>query len=217
VQREPVVGGERPVDGPGEQGGAVVCVRSFAAVFALERRLYKVDRWRLPFPYGVPLPALAYGVLCALALLVAGRTPGVGVVVHLVPAPLRLVIGPAALGALAARVRVDARPAHRFAAAWVRHRLAPRHVSAFRAARPPGAERLGDVVLAADPSAVRYRAARIGGPARVLLRHPARARVRGSRLDVEPRPGEAPRRGTEITIPAGAQLRVRHARFGSRA
>jgi len=33
-------------------------IRSFRVVFDLERRLHKIDRWRIPLPYGVPVRGL---------------------------------------------------------------------------------------------------------------------------------------------------------------
>jgi hypothetical protein len=182
-------------------------IRSFRAVFALERRLYKVDRWRLPFPYGVPLASLGYGLACLLAVLVAARLPVIGALVALVPPPVRLVLAPAALGMAAARLRVDARPAHRFAWAWARQRLARRRLRGFAALSASRARRMGDIVLAAHPAGG-YRAARVRGPARVLLRYPARARDRGGRLDVYPLAGPPLDRARSVTIAAGAQLRV---------
>jgi hypothetical protein len=37
-------------------------IRSYRLYFELERRIHKIDRWRIPVPYGVPLRGLAYGV-----------------------------------------------------------------------------------------------------------------------------------------------------------
>ena len=35
-------------------------LRSFRVCFQLERRLHRIDRFRLPFPYGLPLRGLGY-------------------------------------------------------------------------------------------------------------------------------------------------------------
>ena len=34
-------------------------IRSYRVCFSLERRIYKIDRWRLPVPWGVPLRTTA--------------------------------------------------------------------------------------------------------------------------------------------------------------
>ena len=106
-------------------------IRSFRVVFALERRLFRIDRWRLPLPYGVPVRGIGYAAGALMAVLVAGALPGSGAMVAAVPAPVRLVLGPIGVAALLARVRVDGRPAHRCAVAWARHRLGPRTLDAF--------------------------------------------------------------------------------------
>jgi hypothetical protein len=43
-------------------------VRSFRVVFQLERRLHRIQHWKLPLPYGLPLRGLAYGALVCCVL-----------------------------------------------------------------------------------------------------------------------------------------------------
>src|ERR1035441_812317 len=47
-----------------------VPIRSYRVVFRLERRIFQVDHFRLPFPYGVEVRALAYAAVVYLAVLV---------------------------------------------------------------------------------------------------------------------------------------------------
>ena len=49
-----------------------ITLRSYRLAFELERRLHRIDRFRIPVPYGIPLAALAYAVALA-ALFVARR------------------------------------------------------------------------------------------------------------------------------------------------
>jgi hypothetical protein len=53
-----------------------------------------------------------------------------------------------------------------------------------------------------------YRAARVRGPARVAVRYPARAQLRGRRAHLYPVPGPPLGAAREIAVAAGAQLRV---------
>lgn len=189
-------------------------IRSFRVVFALERRLFRIDRWRLPLPYGIPVRGIAYGVAALLAVLAAGALPGLGEVVGAVPAPVRFVLGPVAVAAVLARVRVDGRPAHRSALALLRHRLGPRTVDAFARVPSPGSEHVltEPVVLAAAAGDSRYRGAEVNGPAVVALGLPATARQRGRRLHIRACGGAPLARCREITLAAGQRLVVERER-----
>ena len=52
-------------------------IRSYRRVFEVDRRIYRIDRWALPVPGGVPLRAVGYFVAALLAMIVAGSLPGV--------------------------------------------------------------------------------------------------------------------------------------------
>ena len=61
-----------------EESGRVV-IRSFRLVFDRGyRRLFKIDRYRLPFAYGLPILGILYAVLVALALVLVARLPIAG-------------------------------------------------------------------------------------------------------------------------------------------
>lgn len=186
-------------------------IRSFRLVFALERRLFKFDRWRLPLPYGLPVRGIAYAAVALAAAVLAGGLPGLGQLAEAVPAPLRFVVGPVALAAVAARLRVDGRPAHRFALAWCRHRLGPRWLDAFAAIPAPGSTHAiaAPIVLADDAAAPDYRPAVIAGPARVLLALPAHAQARGRTLEVSGTGGSPLRQAKVVALAAGQRLEVR--------
>jgi hypothetical protein len=93
-------------------------IHSFRVVFELERRIHKIDRWRLPVPYGVPLRGLAYWAVALVATIGFTRLPLVGSAVEVLPAPVRFVVLPVGVAYLLARVEVDGRPAHRAIVAW---------------------------------------------------------------------------------------------------
>lgn len=159
-------------------------IRSFRVVFALERRIHHIDHWRIPVPYGLPVRALAYAVAALFVTVVVGRLPLVGEAVGLVPAPLRLVVWPGAVGFALSRLRVDGRPAHGFLLALARYRLGPRYLSAFRAAPPPGSRvRISEpIAFLPDERGPRLRRGRVRGAARLRLAYPMAAQWRGRRL-----------------------------------
>ena len=90
-------------------------IRSYRRVFEVDRRIYRVDRWALPVPGGVPLRAVGYFAATLLLVIVTGALPGVGALIADVSAPLRFVIAPLAVAVLATQAAPDGRAAHRFA------------------------------------------------------------------------------------------------------
>jgi hypothetical protein len=177
-------------------------VRSFRACFRLERRIFKIDRWRLPVPFGVPLRGIGYAVLSLLTVLILSRLPMLGA---LHPA-LRLVVLPIGAAYALTRWEVDGRPAHASGRSWVRMRLLPPRIAAFRPAPSPGTVVLGPVTVAPDERAARLRPAIIEGPATVLVRYPFRAEPRGRTLRVRPEAGPPQWRGKEIRLGEGQRV-----------
>lgn len=168
----------------GEEG---IEIRSFRQVFELERRLFRIDRWRLPLPYGVPVRGLAYALAFLVAVLVAGRLPVLGALVGLLPAPLRVVGLPCGAAWLLVRARVDGRAAHHHLRALMAFRLRARTLATLRPVRAPRVICIADdLIVTADAASSGYRRARVAGPARVALRAPAQLRRRGRTLHVTP-------------------------------
>jgi hypothetical protein len=186
-------------------------IRSFRLVFQLERRLHRIQHWKLPLPYGLPLRGLAYGAFVLAAILLLGRLPVVRTAVDVMPPPVRFLLAPVGAGFFLARARVDGRPAHRFLLAWGRHSVSARWLSAFRPIPAPGTcvRFVEPVVFVPDSSGPEYRPARLVGPARVLLRYPARATQRGRRLLISQTPGAPLRRGKELAFAGRQQVRFR--------
>src|SRR4051794_39230234 len=144
-------------------------VRSYRRVFEVDRRIYRVDRWALPVPGGVPLRAVAYFAAALLAILAAGSLPGIGELVAGVSAPLRFVVAPLAVAVLGSQAAPDGRAAHRFAWDWLRLRLRARRRCAGRVVpleREPVAWD-GDLAVRWDGSSAQLRRGRVRGPARV--------------------------------------------------
>ena len=187
----------------------LVVIRSFRVVFALERRLFKIDRWRLPLPYGLPVRGLVYAAAALVGVLVAGRLPVIGSLLGALPAPARFVGLPAVVAWLLVRARVDGRPAHDHLWALVRYHATARQLVALRAVRGRSLACVAEpVVIAADASGGVYRRARIAGPARVWLRGPAKACQRADTLTVVPT-GGWPGQGCVVDLDEGESLIVR--------
>ena len=113
-------------------------IRSFRVVFDLERRIHRIDRFRVPLPYGLPLRSLGYAAVSLAAILVASRLPVLGALLKLLPTPARLVLAPVGLSYALTQLRLDGRSAHAAAGAWARYTLMPRTLVAFGPAPSAG-------------------------------------------------------------------------------
>jgi hypothetical protein len=183
-------------------------IRSFRVVFALERRIHHIDRWRIPVPYGLPVRALAYGLAALAVTVLAGRLPALGALVAFIPAPLRFVVLPGAAGFALSRVRVDGRPAHGFLLASARYRFAPRYISAFRPAAPPGTVlRIAEpVAFAPDEHSRRLRRGRIRGPVRLRAAYQMAGAQHGRKLVLEQIDERPLRRPKLIAVAPGMRV-----------
>ncbi|HEY8303460.1 MAG TPA: hypothetical protein VIG42_02610 [Solirubrobacteraceae bacterium] len=195
-------------------------IRSYRAVFDLERRIYRVDRLRLN-PSGIPLRGVVYFLAILTCVAVLARLPLVGLPMRLLPWYLREVAAPGAAAALLTLVKIDGRPAHLAALALLRYGLGPRELVGFTP-RPPADRpwRPNELILLADGSDARLRRLRYTGPGAVRVRV---AHVRANRplgrlsrlartpsVTLAPLPGmRAPRRGQVIALAAGARLEVK--------
>jgi hypothetical protein len=162
-----------------------VTLRSYRLAFNLERRLHRIDRFRIPVPYGVPLVGMAYALVIGIALALAGQLPLLGGPVQLLPWPMRLILLPGLGARVLCQTRADGRPAHEVLAAYVVFRLGPRRLVGLQRSCGVGLARLDDVTIAPDEFLPVYRAGTIVGPARLLLRQPARIEVKGRRIAVK--------------------------------
>jgi hypothetical protein len=183
-----------------------IVVRGYHNCFRIERRLHKVDRWRIPVPYGVPIRGIGYAAAVFLALLILGQLPILGQIINLLSPPVRLGVLPIALGWFLHRWRIDGRTAPAAAVGWVRWHLAPKRLSAFRAVSRPGPVALGDVTVAPDERSARLRPAVVEGPAKVVFRYPTEHQKRGRTLTVRQASEEPRWRGSELKLRAGQRL-----------
>src|SRR4051794_28506179 len=158
----------------------MVEIRSYRAVFDLERRLYRIDRLRLN-PSGVPVRGVVYAALLILGVLIAQRLPGIGWPLRALPWQARYAALPGLGAVLLTILRIDGRPAQSALGSVARFALGHRHVCGFAACPRPGACWTPEPMTVIDdggtPARMRYR-----GPGAVLIRGPHRLARRGRRL-----------------------------------
>jgi len=196
--------------------GDQVLLRSYRRVFRVERRLYRIEDWRLPLPGGVPLRALVYFFAAELCVLILAQLPGTGLVLSLLPVEWRYGVVPIACAMAGWWASPDGRAAHRFALTWLRTQLRRRRRRAGRAVRAEG-ERLGLAERLAIRPGVPGRArvrARVRGPAEIVLAEPLAlvSRRGGARrrpaLELRP-PGSRGETVDRVVIGQGETVEVR--------
>lgn len=187
-----------------------VRIRSFRIVFALERRLFKIDRFRLPFAYGLPLRSLAYAAAAVVVAAAAGKVPVVGAAVGAIPPPLRFVIAPVLVAAALTRLRVDGLPAHKAARLWLTHTITSPATVGFKPVRTPGVDAISEpLVFVPDERAPSLRAAELRDVRELAVHVPALAAIDGQTLRLTRAPGPALRAPKRVRVAAGGRVRVR--------
>lgn len=184
-------------------------IRSYRRVFEVDRRIYRVDRWALPVPGGVPLRAVGYFAAALMAVIAAGSLPGIGELVAGVSAPLRFVVAPLAVAVLGTQAAPDGRAAHRFAWDWLRLRLRTRRRCGSRVVPLEGepVSWHGELALRWDCDGAQLRRGRVRGPVRVTFNVPVQLRHRGRGLVAHPQSvGEVPQ---SVVLCAGVAMEVR--------
>jgi hypothetical protein len=188
-----------------------VAVESYHLVLdRVERRIFRIDRWRLPAPHGVPVRAVVYGAFALAAVLVASRLPALGALLGALPPAIPWVAVPALSGWLLSRWRVDGRPPHRALLAVARHAAAPKARAGLRPTRRRGARLspVGEVAIAAVDDG-RYRRGVVRGPALLTFCYPARLEARRGPLGLRRSP---PRRAGRLRVAAGGRRPLRRAK-----
>ena len=160
----------------------VVAVRSYRDVVdVVERRIFRIDRWRIPSPGGVSAAAIGYFAAALVAVLVLSRLPLIEQLLGSLQPALRLIGIPVLCAWSLVSWQVDGRRPHHALWAWCRSRLEPRTLSGLGRAPTVGTAfaPVEGVTIAPSGDEPRYRAGRVQGPAIVLLRYPARLAVEG--------------------------------------
>ena len=193
-----------------------VLIRSYALVFRVQRKLFKIDRWRLPLPGGLEVRAIVYAIVVLLGDLIVSRLVLIGPVTDKLPAPLHWAILPGLIVFVLVRLEVEGRPPHRVIASLLGWWVGPKYfIGRQPAARPGLRAPIQTLWITPDWRGSRYRPAAVDGPTTVVCRYPANAHLR---LDRHGRPrGDAlyltdasyerlALEGNAIEIPAGQRL-----------
>jgi hypothetical protein len=194
----------------------VIEIRSYRAVFDLERRIYRVDQLRLN-PGGIPVRGVVYFLVILVATLLASSLPLVGAAVGMLPWYLRDLALPAASATVLSVIRIEGRPFHLAAYALLRYRAGPRGFAGVRPCDAPGAcWRPEEILLLPDGSDGEMRRLRYTGPGAVLVTT-AHERVEGrrgvlgllgpARLTLRELPGRpAPAQGQVLELARNVEL-----------
>jgi TcpE family len=185
-------------------------IRSYRRVFEVDRRIYRVDRWALPVPGGVPLRGLGYFAATLALVVLLGPLPAIGDLLGVLSPPLRYVVLPLAIAVLATQAAPDGRSAHRFAGDWLRLRLRARRRSSLRPVPLEGEAVPWHGLLATrwDEHGAQLHRARVRGPALIAFSAPVafQDRPRARLLARARRDGTGPQ---TVVIGGGQVLEVR--------
>ncbi len=144
-------------------------IRSYRAVFDLERRIYRVDRLRLN-PGGIPVRGVVYFLAILLATLIAGGLPLAGKAIGALPWYLRDLVLPVASATVLSVIRIEGRPFHLAAYALLRYGAGPRRYAGVRRCAALGVRwRPEEILMLPDGSEERMRRLRYTGPGAVLV------------------------------------------------
>jgi hypothetical protein len=180
-------------------------IRSYRRVFEVDRRIYRIDRWALPVPGGIPLRAVGYFAATVLLAVLLSVLPATSELISPISSPLRFVVIPLAVAVLGSQAAPDGRAAHRFALDWVGFRLRARRRSAGRV-MPLEGEPVpwhGELGVTWDEHGTRLARGRITGPARITFNVPVRLRGLTARAAAEGDTGDA------VVLCPGTRLEVR--------
>lgn len=152
-----------------------VLIKGYRRVFKSEMRLYRLDKWRIPYPHGVPYRGILYfGTLVALVAIML-RLPLIGLALGSLP-PSVLWLGVPGGGSVALmRLQIDGRPPHHALFHMARHAVRPKTLSGLRPVPSVGQENppLGAVAVARTETEAELVPGRVVGPSRVVLRYPS--------------------------------------------
>lgn len=190
--------------------GDRLMIRSYRRVFEVDRRIYRVDRWALPVPGGVPLRGLGYFAATLVLVIVLGAVPGIGDLLVVLAPPLRYVVVPLGVAVLGTQAAPDGRVAHRFAWDWLRLRVRARRRCAGRvvALEGEGVPWQGVLAVRWDAHGARLQRGRVRGPVRVTFRVPVRLGCRRGRVVARTRREAAESEPQSVVLCAGQVLEI---------
>lgn len=189
---------------------SAIAVRSYRRVHKVERRIYRVDKFVVPVPGGIPLRAAAYFAATVLAVLFLSRLPLLGLVIGALSPPVAYFVVPLAVAVFGVRVEPDGRAAHRFAGSWVAFHLRAHRRAGGRVVPVPGARGAweGEVSFTPGPDWPVLLASRVVGPGVAHFRDPVHVTGRHGGARVA-RPAMGGHGVRAVTLGVGERLEVR--------
>lgn len=199
-------------------------LHGYRRVFRIERRLFRFDRWRIPYPHGIPLRGIGYFLILELSAFALSRLPLLGALIALPSPVVSFFCLPAAGAFLLMQGRIDGRPPHHVLVSLLRFGLSPRSLAGLSPCPRPGETVVPvvDLAVAHDARESFLVRGRVRGPAKVTFRYPATVAVEGAppwlrdpakratrtrRYRVRRRTGAAPMlRGKTVGVPAGREV-----------
>jgi hypothetical protein len=157
-------------------------LRGYRRVFRIERRLFRFDRWRIPYPHGIPLRGIGYFLALVLCMFALSRLPLIGSLIALW-SPAVPYLGLPLIGAfLLMQGRIDGRPPHHVLVSLVGWSLGSRCLAGLSPCPREGEEvvPLEEITVAFDARESFLVRGRIKGPAAVTFRYPAVVKVEGA-------------------------------------
>lgn len=189
--------------------GRHVPIRSYRPLFRIERRIYRVERWQIPIPGGLPVRGVGYAVAALVVVLLLDRMPGIGDLLGAIPLPLRYVVLPIAIAILTTQVSPDGLTAPRWTWRVAAYLVSPRRRVAGRPAPMRGGREPGPVPIGVDHRSAELRPCRISGPAKVRFNRPMALQRRGSRWVARPaRKGQRGDVALRVELLDGERLEV---------
>jgi hypothetical protein len=201
-------------------------LHGYGRVFRFERRLFRFDRWRIPYPHGIPLRGIGYFVALEFCVLFAAKLPILGALLGLLHPAIAYLGIPLGGSFALMQARIDGRPPHHVLASLLHHYLGPRCLAGLDPCPRAGEEvvLLDEVAVAFDSREAFAVRGRIRGPARITFRYPSVCRVEGAppwvrdpvtrraraqRYRVRRQPDARPMlRGKVIAVPRGREVVV---------
>src|SRR3954451_8276356 len=134
-----------------EESGRVV-IRSFRLVFDRGyRRMVEIDRYRLPFAYGLPILGIGYAAGVALALTLVAKLPVAGPALAALPPPIHWVAIPVGLSMVMLHWRPDGLKPHTALVAWIDAATTARELACWHPAESDSDSlELGEITCAPD-------------------------------------------------------------------
>lgn len=201
------------------QAAERVQIRSYRGVIdTVERRIFRIDRWRIPKPDGLSVRAVVYTIATFIAVMLVGRLPVIGQLLGLMPTSVRFVALPILGGWGLSSWAPDGRAPHHALISALRFLRLPKHLAGLRPCPALGTliAPVAEVSIAAGVDEPSYRPGVVKGPAVLTFRYPVEISAEGRHGELErakrlrvtaPEARVRPMsRGHQLQIPAGREV-----------